>query len=288
MPELPEVESLVRFVRRRATGLAVADVQVSAISVLKTFDPPLAALAGSLLTDVRRRGKFLDLDVAGLHLIIHLARAGWLRWSEQLPTAPLRPGGKSPIAMRLRFEDNAGFDLTEAGTRKGLAVYLVHRPEQVPGVARLGVDVLSGEFTPDALAGLLHRAGSARLKGILTDQSVLAGVGNAYSDEVLWAVRMSPFTPASSVGTQQVAALHEALVGLVTEATDRAEGLGASSLKAEKKAGLSVHGRAGLPCPRCGDPIREIAFADKSWQYCPHCQTGGKVLADRRLSRLLK
>ncbi|HEV7208896.1 MAG TPA: DNA-formamidopyrimidine glycosylase family protein [Mycobacteriales bacterium] len=288
MPELPEVESLVRFLRQRAVGQAVADIQVSAVSVLKTYDPPLSALAGSLCTDVLRRGKFLDLDIDGLHLIIHLARAGWLRWTDPISTSALRPGGKSPIAFRVRFGDGAGFDLTEAGTRKGLAVYLVRDPAQVPGVARLGIDVLSAAFTEQALAELLKAAGSARLKGVLTDQTVLAGVGNAYSDEVLWAVGMSPFTPASSVRPEQVAALHKALTRLLNEAIQRSAGLAANSLKAEKKAGLAVHGRTNLPCPRCGGNIREIAFADKSWQYCPTCQTGGKVLADRRLSRLLK
>ena len=288
MPELPEVEALAAFLRGRAVGLAVARVDVGAIHVLKTYDPPPAALAGSPVTGVARHGKFLDLDVDGTHLVVHLSRAGWLRWNDSLPTAPLRPSGKGPVALRLHLEDGAGFDLTEAGTQKRLAVYLVRDPLAVPGVARLGVDVLSPDFTPEVLAALLAAAGGARVKTVLTDQTVLAGVGNAYSDEVLWAARMSPFTPCSSLAGDRARPLYDALVGTLRAAVDRAVGLGAAALKAEKRAGLAVHGRTGLPCPRCGDTVREVSFADTSWQYCPTCQTGGEPLADRRLSRLLK
>jgi len=158
----------------------------------------------------------------------------------------------------------------------------------VPGVARLGVDVLAPEFTREAFAGLLAQAGGTRVKTVLTSQSVLAGVGNAYSDEALWAARLSPFTPCSSLTPDMVGQLYDALMGTLRDAVGRAEGLAAASLKSEKKAGLNVHARTGLPCPRCGDTVREISFADKSWQYCPTCQTGGRLLADRRMSRLLK
>lgn len=288
MPELPEVEALAAFLRARAVGRAVARVDVGAVHVLKTYDPPPTALAGSPVTAVARHGKFLDLDCDGLHLVVHLARAGWLRWSEGLSPAPLRPSGKSPVALRVHLEGGVGFDLTEAGTRKRLAVYVVTDPRTVPGIARLGIDVLDPTFTPEVLARLLRDAGGSRIKTVLTDQSRLAGVGNAYSDEVLWAARMSPFTPCSSLGPDAVGLLHDALVDTVRAAVGRAEGLAAASLKAEKKAALAVHGRTGLPCPRCGDTVREISFADKSWQYCPTCQTGGQPLADRRLSRLVK
>jgi DNA-formamidopyrimidine glycosylase len=288
MPELPEVEALASFLRGRAVGLAIARVDVGAIHVLKTYDPPPTALAGAPVTGVTRRGKFLDLDADGLHLVVHLARAGWLRWSEQLSATPLKPSGRGPIALRVHLEDGAGFDLTEAGTKKGLAVHLVTDPAGVPGIARLGIDPLDPAFTPEALAALLAERKGARLKTVLTDQSVLAGVGNAYSDEVLWVARMSPFTPCSSMSPEKVTLLYDALVGTLRDAVAKAEGLAAQSLKAEKKAGLAVHGRTGLPCPRCGDTVREISFADKSWQYCPTCQTGGEPLADRRLSRLLR
>ena len=260
------------------------------------------ALAGLELTGATRHGKFLDLavcgwgdgtaggsgdgTVGGLHLVVHLARAGWLHWRESLPTGMPRMG-KGPLGMRVHLDDGSGFDLTEQGTQKRLAVYLVKDPAEVPGVARLGIDVLDPAFTVDVLAGLLEGQ-RGQVKGLLTDQSVLAGVGNAYSDEVLWEVGLSPFTPGTSLTADDVARLHAALVGTIREAVGRAEGLAAGRLKAEKKSGLNVHGRTGLPCPRCGDTVREVSFATKSLQYCPTCQTGGKPLADRRLSRLLK
>ncbi len=286
MPELPEVEALASFLRARAVGRVVARVDPVAISVLKTYDPPVTALAGLEVTGAARHGKFLDLDVSGLHLVVHLARAGWLQWREQLPSAPPRMG-KGPIGLRVHLDDGSGFDLTEAGTKKGLAVYVTADVSTVPGIARLGVDPLSPEFTEELLAGLL--AGQrAQVKGLLTDQSLIAGVGNAYSDEVLWEVGLSPFKPAKNLTAQDVSRLHTAIVDTLRAAVGRAEGLAAGKLKAEKKSGLNVHGRAGLPCPRCGDTVREVSFADKALQYCPTCQTDGKPLADRRLSRLLK
>jgi len=286
VPELPEVEALASFLRDRAVGRVVARVDPVAISVLKTYDPPATALAGLEVTGATRHGKFLDLDVSGLHLVVHLARAGWLQWREQLPSAPPRMG-KGPIGLRVHLDDGSGFDLTEAGTKKGLAVHVTADVTTVPGIARLGVDPLSPEFTEELLAGLL--AGQrAQVKGLLTDQTLIAGVGNAYSDEVLWEVGLSPFKPAKNLTPQDVSKLHAAIVDTLRTAVGRAEGLAAGKLKAEKKSGLNVHGRAGLPCPRCGDTVREVSFADKALQYCATCQTDGKPLADRRLSRLLK
>jgi len=264
VPELPEVAALAAFLRDRLSGRVVARVDVAAISVLKTFDPPPTALHGLTVTDVARHGKFLDLDVDGLHLVVHLARAGWLRWSDALSPTPLKPG-KGPIALRVHLDNGAGFDLTEAGTQKRLAAYIVRDPVEVPGVARLGLDPLSGELTVEALAALL--AGTkAQLKGVLTDQTLLAGIGNAYSDEIL----------------------HAAVVEQLGGAAARAEGLAAADLKDSKRGGMRVHGRTGEACPVCGDTVREVSFADSSLQYCATCQTGGKPLADRRLSRLLK
>jgi len=286
VPELPEVEALVSFLREHAVGRVVARVDVAGIQVLKTYDPPVTALAGLAIDGVERHGKFLDLDVSGLHLVIHLARAGWLQWKDALPAAPPRPG-KGPLGLRVHLDDGSGFDLTEAGTQKRLAVYVVRSPEEVPGVARLGVDPLSPEFTVEFLAGLL--AGErGQVKGVLTTQSLIAGLGNAYSDEVLWEVGLSPFKPAGNLTPAEVGKLHAAIVDTLRTAVGRAAGLAAKDLKSEKKLGLNVHARTGLPCPRCGDTIREVSFADKSFQYCPTCQTGGKPLADRRLSRLLK
>jgi len=290
VPELPEVEALAAFLRGRAVGRVIERAEVAAISVLKTYQPDVTELSGRTITGASRHGKFLDLDAgrdgAPLHLVMHLARGGWLRWREAMPDEPARPG-KGPLAFRVRLDDGSGFDLTEAGTKKRLAVYLVADPAEVPGVARLGPDPLADGFTTEVLAGLL--AGRrTQIKGLLRDQSVIAGIGNAYSDEVLHAARMSPFRLAAGLSADDVAALHDVIVTTLHEAVARSAGLAAGDLKSEKKAGLRVHGRTGEPCPVCGDTVREVSFADSSLQYCPTCQTGGKPLADRRLSRLLK
>jgi DNA-formamidopyrimidine glycosylase len=286
VPELPEVEALAAFLRERACGHAIARAEAASFAVLKTFDPPLTALAGLTIGDVGRHGKFLDLACGELHLIIHLARAGWLRWRDELPAKPVKPG-KSPLAFRLVLDDGAGFDLTEAGTQKRLAVYLVRDPASVPGVATLGPEPMDPAFTADALAHILEGR-RAQIKGVLRDQHIIAGIGNAYSDEVLHAAKMSPFKLASSFTPEDVLTLHTAIVTTLRDAVERSAGLAAADLKGEKKTGLRVHGKAGQPCPVCGDTIREVSFADSALQYCPTCQTGGKPLADRRMSRLLK
>jgi len=286
MPELPEVEALAVFLRERASGHAIARADAASFAVLKTFDPPLSALAGREITGVGRHGKFLDLTCGDLHLVFHLARAGWLRWREDMPDTPVKPG-KSPLAFRLVLDDGAGFDLTEAGTQKRLAVYLVRNPVDVPGVATLGPEPLADDFTAGALAAILGGR-RTQIKGVLRDQHIIAGIGNAYSDEVLHAAKMSPFKLASSFTPNEVATLHQAIVDTLREAVKRSAGLAAADLKGEKKTGLRVHGKTGQPCPVCGDTIREVSFADSSLQYCPTCQTGGKPLADRRMSRLLK
>ncbi|KAB7845477.1 Fpg/Nei family DNA glycosylase [Streptomyces mobaraensis] len=291
MPELPEVEALAAFLGERLTGRTVEKVLPVAVSVLKTYDPPLTALEGRPVAGVRRHGKFLDIATddgrAGPHLVLHLARAGWLRWQDALPAAPPRPG-KGPLALRVRLAGGAGFDVTEAGTRKRLAAYCVHDPADVPGVARLGPDPLADAFTPEVFTRLLRDEKRRQVKGFLRHQSVIAGIGNAYSDEILHAARMSPFKPTSGLTDEEAAALYEALRTTLRDAVGRSRGQAAAGLKSGKKSGLRVHGRTGEPCPVCGDTIREVSFSDSSLQYCPTCQTGGKPLADRRLSRLLK
>lgn len=287
MPEMPEVESLRQFLVERAVGRVVARAELAAFSALKTYDPPLSALQGLTVAGVSRFGKFLALDVDGVWLVFHLARAGWLRWREQIPATPARPG-KGPLALRVVFDDDSGFDLTEAGTQRKLAVYVVTAPDQVPGVASLGPDPTVDDFGRPELDAVLAAAGRAQLKGVLRDQRVLAGIGNAYSDEILHAARMSPFKPASSLDDPERDALLAAIKGELGGAIERSRGRPAAELKDQKRAGMAVHGRAGLPCPVCGDTVAEVSFADSSLQYCPTCQTQGKKLADRRMSRLLK
>jgi formamidopyrimidine-DNA glycosylase len=288
VPELPEVEGLALDLRGRLADRAVTRVDIAAFSALKTFDPPLSALTGSLVDGVSRHGKFIDIDASGLHLVMHLARGGWVRWRAEVPTLPPKPSNKSPMAARVHLDDGSGLDITEAGTKKRLALYVVRDPLEVPGIASLGPDPLDDAFTIEVLEGILQAAGRAQVKGVLRHQGTIAGIGNAYSDELLHAARMSPFKPASSIVGPDLQTLFDAIRTVLGDAVERSRGLSAADLKGEKKSNLAVHGRTGLPCPVCGDIVREVSFADSSLQYCPTCQTGGKPLADRRLSRLLK
>ncbi|MGO4424839.1 DNA-formamidopyrimidine glycosylase family protein, partial [Streptomyces sp. MCAF7] len=238
MPELPEVEALAQILAERAVGREIARVHPAAVSVLKTYDPPLTDLEGRTVTAVRRHGKFLDLATDGPHLVLHLARAGWLRWRDGLPEDPPRPG-KGPLALRLRLAgpEGAGFDLTEAGTRKALSVYCAHDPQEVPGIARLGPDPLAESFTLEEFTGLL-RGVRHRIKGVLRDQSVIAGIGNAYSDEILHAARMSPYRLAADLTEEEIARLYEAMGSTLRDAVERSLGPAARDLKAEKRGGM--------------------------------------------------
>lgn len=288
MPELPEVEALAEFLREHAVGAVVGRVDVAALSVLKTFDPPMTALQGRDVTGAARFGKHLALDCDGMWMVTHLSRAGWLRWVDNPSAAPPKPG-KGPLALRVHFFTPEGatpaFDLTEAGTKKRLAVWVVNDPQEVEGIARLGPDAMA--VTEPEFAALLAGT-SSRIKNALVDQSLLAGVGNAYSDEILHTARLSPFATSATLGAEQVHVLYEVMRSVLADAVARSLGQDAARLKGEKRSGMRVHARTGLPCPVCGDTVREVSFSEKSFQYCATCQTGGKVLADRRMSRLLK
>ncbi len=290
MPEMPEVQGLVDFLNERVTGLTITRVSVGAIAALKTYDPPVHALQGAEITGAARHGKFVDLSTRGTdaapHLVFHLAKAGWLRWYDQVSTTLIKPG-RTPIALRVALSDGSGFDLTEAGTKKSLAVYVVRDPQEVPGIARLGPDPLDPSFTRDTLADLLT-ARRTQIKGVLRDQSIIAGVGNAYSDEILHAARMSPYALAATLDDADIDRLYAAMTQTLTDAVAEASGKPPADLKDAKRRGMQVHGRRGETCPVCGDTVRSVFFADNSLEYCPTCQTGGKILADRRLSRLLK
>ncbi|MDR6324467.1 Fpg/Nei family DNA glycosylase [Actinoplanes couchii] len=285
MPELPEVEALAAYLRERAVGHTVDRFEVPSFAALKTYDPQPSALTGLPLSAAGRHGKFLDIGIGDFHLVVHLARAGWLHYRDSFKSpAPLKPGS-GPIAVRMRLDDGSGFDLTEAGTQKSLAAYLVRDPSEVPGVARLGPDALA--VTQEEFAERI-RSRKGQIKGVLVDQEVLAGIGNAYSDEILHAARLSPFALTGKLTDEQIGVLYSAMREIETDAVQRSVGQRAAELKGEKRAGMRVHARTGLPCPVCGDTVREVSFADKSLQYCATCQTGGKPLADRRLSKLVR
>ncbi len=286
MPELPEVDALVVFLRERSVGAAVARIELVSFSVLKTFDPPIDAFAGLSIDGVARHGKFIDFEIGGLHLVVHLAKAGWLQWSDRLAQTRLKMGA-SPIAARIRLDagdgPHIGFDITEAGTHKGLAMYAVRNPTDVPGIAALGPDPLAPDF---ALRGLLARR--MQIKRLLRDQKVVAGIGNAYSDEILHAAKLSPFAIADRLDDDQIDRLEAATHNILSEAVAEARGKPVAELKDDKRSRMRVHGRTGEACPVCGDTVLEVTYSNSSLQYCPTCQTGGKPLKDRTTSKFLK
>lgn len=286
MPELPEVNALVEFLDREMDGAVVAAVELASFAVLKTFDPPVAALSGLTVSGVSRHGKFIDIDVDGIHIIIHLAKAGWLRWSPKLPDTKLKLGA-SNIAARVRLDrgdgDTVGFDVTEAGTRKGLSMYVVRDPSEVAGIAALGPEPLEPGFE---LRPLLGRR--MQVKRLLRDQKIMAGIGNAYSDEILHAAKLSPFAIAETLKEDEIVRLEAAVQDILREAVEEARGKPAEELKDDKRTRMRVHGRAGEKCPVCGDVVLEVVYSGSSLQYCPTCQTGGKPLKDRATSKFLK
>ena len=248
MPELPEVEALADHLRRHAVGLTVGRIDVAAFSVLKTFDPP-----PPLCTDVRSPEPTAGASTsacrsANCTSITHLSRAGWLRWSDKLAAAPLKPG-KGPIALRVHLGtpgEAPGFDLTEAGTQKRLAVWLVTDPMAVPQIASLGPDALS--LDPDGLAAAL-KGNTGRIKTVITDQKVIAGIGNAYSDEILHVAKLSPFATAGKLTDAQLADLHDAMISVLDRrrvALRRPTGRNAQGREAFRAAGACPH-RAAVP-----------------------------------------
>jgi formamidopyrimidine-DNA glycosylase len=287
MPELPEVQALADQLDRELSGSVVARVDVVSISALKTFDPPTSALHGLRVSGAQRIGKHLAIDVDGLFIVIHLARAGWVRLRAVDVDRPT-PRGKGPLAVRVVLAEGQALDITDAATQKKVAVHVVRDPLEVPSVARLGPDPLDPGFDAAALDAVLEAAGRAQIKGVLRAQSVIAGIGNAYSDEILHVARLSPFAPASGLDAEERARLFAAIGSELGGAVERARGVEAAALKDGKRQAMRVHGRTGEECPDCGDVVREVVFSDSTLQYCATCQTGGKPLKDRSTSKFLK
>jgi formamidopyrimidine-DNA glycosylase len=231
-----------------------------------------------------RRGKFVLID-CGPFLAFHLARAGWVRWSDEL-RKPGKPSLKGPLAAQLFLRGGAGFSLTEQGTQKRLSLYLVRDPDDIAPIAKLGPDVLGEEFTLEVLTQALDTA--SPVKSALSDQRRISGIGNAYSDEILHAAKLSPFAKGNSLDSAQVTGLYAHIREVLGDAVARATQLDLTELKDDKRSHMRVHRRDGEACPVCGDTIRSVHYSARSFQYCPTCQTGGKVLADRRLSKLLR
>jgi formamidopyrimidine-DNA glycosylase len=275
MPELPEVEAWVRELDPLVGLAPVESARAEHVATLKSFDPPPSALAGRRLAGARRRGKNLlfPTDDGELVLRVHLMSAGRLRY--------VPPGGKSPKTsmFRTRFVDGGQLVLTEAGKRRRAGVWLLSPAALDAELAHLGPDAL--ELDAARLAAIL-RAERRQLHPLLRDQRAIAGIGRAHANEILWRARLSPFRLSTDLDETEVAGL----AGAIAEDLERALALRMAG-KGDA-AVYEVHGRFGSPCPRCADELRRVDFEEHTITYCPSCQTGGRVLKDRRLSRLLR
>jgi formamidopyrimidine-DNA glycosylase len=275
VPELPEVEAWVRELAPAVARAPVERAGPAHIATLKTFDPPLAALEGRRLAGAERRGKNLVLPVAEADLVVrvHLMSAGRLRY--------LEPGKKGPAKpmFGLAFTDGGRLVLTEGGTKKRAGVWLVSRAQLEADLAHLGPDALGLE--PEALHAILMRE-RRQLHPLLRDQRALAGVGRAHANEILWLAELSPFKLSTELSIQETARLSSAIADDLARALElRLTGAGDADV-------YRVHNRLGAPCARCGDPIHRVDYEEHTVYYCPRCQTGGRTLKDRRLSRLLR
>lgn len=299
MPELPDVTIYVECLRPRIVGRVLESVSVRGLNLLRTFNPPVEAAEGRHVVAVERLGKRIVLAMdKDLFLVMHLMIAGRLRWADASSRSGAAGWGKIDQA-RLRF-DSGVLTLTEAGTKKRASLHVLRGREAVEALHRGGLDVLAA--TPDAFSTALRRE-NRTLKRALTDPRLFDGIGNAYSDEILHSARLSPFKQTRSLDDREAGALHAACVGMLTGWTDRLRrdfGLidasgnaspgrfpGAGEITAFRPD-FAVHGRFGKACPVCGAPVQRIVYAENECNYCPGCQTEGRILADRSLSRLLR
>lgn len=283
MPELPDLEVYAEAIARRALGRPLERVRVRAPSLLRTVEPPLAEAEGRRVEGVRRLGKRLVLSLEGeLHLALHLMRAGRLRWRERGARPPRRGG----LAA---FELAAGtLVLTEAGSKRRASLHVLRGERDLAALDPGGLEPLAAglEAFRECLARERHT-----LKRALTDPRLFAGIGNAYSDEILHRARLSPVAMSDRLAPEESARLFEATRATLAEWTERLRaecGEGFPARVTAFREGMAVHGRHRLPCPDCGAPVQRIVRAESESNYCPGCQTGGRVLADRALSRLLR
>ena len=283
MPELPDIEAYLAALRTRCLGRPLEQVRLRSFSLLRTFDPPLESVHGRRLVELRRIGKRIAMGFEDdLWLVLHLMIAGRLRWKEH--------GAKIPGRIGLAAFDwpDGTVVLTEAGTKKRASLHVEQGEEALASHDRGGAEPL--DLDAAAFREVL-RAENRTLKRALTDQHVLAGIGNAFSDEILHAAGLSPVRRTQQLDDDELDRLHAATHEVLTTWRDRLVAEGVEEFPDEVTAfrpEFAVHGRFGAPCPVCGSPVQRIRYASNETNYCPGCQTGGRILADRSLSRLLK
>ena len=283
MPELPDLEVIRENLGPKIVGKEIQEVRVFQPATIKTFSPDISSLNGDTFLGVTRRGKHLIFSLKSGHfLVTHLKLAGqfaFLSSEKQISKS---------TALAICLVRSFDLRLLEPGHKKFAAVYLISEPNDVPGIRTAGLEPLSAEFTLDRFSALLRKS-RKRLKSFLTDQKLIAGVGNAYSDEILFEARLSPTKISNTLTPKQIADLFQAIPKVLTSAIKKIKDrLGEDLPKKSIRDFLKVHGRFKKPCYRDGTTIAEISYKERSTNYCPTCQTGGKLLADRRYSRFLK
>ena len=287
MPEIPEMQALTNLVTRDLVGHEIERFEIAQLSALKTYKPSTDDFKGAVIEGASRRGKYLQIKTTAGYCVIHLSRGGWVQFNATTSDKKLKLG-KGPMSARLAFTDGTSLSVTEAGKEKRLSIWLVNDPDEIENVRTLGPEPLADDFDVAALREVLAGAGRTALKNMLINQRTIAGIGNAWSDEILHLAKLSPFKPSNKLSDDEIETLFNAVRDTLNGANERLAGESAKDLKDSKRAELRVHARAGEKCVVCGDTIRSVFYVSKHLEYCPTCQTGGKVLADRRLSRLLK
>jgi formamidopyrimidine-DNA glycosylase len=285
MPEAPEMRALAAYFGNHYVGTPLRSLRIASLSALKTYSPSPDDLVDGQLTKATARAKYLQLWFGDVVVVVHLSRGGWIKELVNAPKVVPKPG-RGPLAARIEWADNRFVDITEAGTEKRLAIWVTRDPNEVAQIATLGPE--ADQVGLQQLGELLVAAGRSPIKNVVRDQTVIAGIGNAWSDEILHRAKLSPFQPASTMSDTQIELLHRSIAVVLRDAQERLAELPLSQMKDSKRTAMAVHARDGQPCPVCNDVVRSVSFATRSLQYCATCQTGGKVLADRRLSRLLK
>ncbi len=277
MPELPELEVMREVLEERVVGRDILGARATRPAILKTVDPPLSALSGQRFVSVARRGKHLILSCRDdLFLVLHLMVAGRLVLTRTATKATKATG------FVVSFVDGEDLRLVENGTAKMAKVHVVRSPEDVERVARTGLEPYGGELSAVSLSHLI--VGERRqLKKILTDQALIAGIGTAYADEILFQARLSPIRYANTLEADEIERLAAAIRTVLSDAIERTRRQASGSLIGERRTeGMAVYKRTGEPCLACGEPIAEIRFAETRTYYCPRCQAKGKAIADRR------
>jgi formamidopyrimidine-DNA glycosylase len=283
MPELPELELLKENLTSRIAEKKITAFKIIKPYILKTFTPTPDKFVGDKFIKISHRGKYLILEsISDLKLVIHLMLAGRIEYCSSVKRI------SRDNAALISFEDATHMRITEFGSKKRACIYIVRELEQVAKLRELGIEPLSESFTVEALTKLLNKQ-SCQLKSFLTHQNLIAGIGNAYADEILWQAKLSPFKNTTGLKSDEISRFYDAIKSvLIWSIEEIKKNIGNSLPQKEARNFLRVYKKKGESCPRCGTTIQWVSYTNRDTYYCPACQTGGKILADRRYSRFLK